>query len=150
MDFKKYGIVYGLIAIVGVLFVATRLFPNVTLENLSRQQFSGSKSTPPPEAQGSPVSAITVKIDFGDGQKSYSGISASNAYGALVEAAKQDNLEVGIKQYDFGVLVDKVGSYQNSQERVWVYYVNVQSGDVAGDKKEIKQGDVIEWKFVKP
>lgn len=147
MDFKKYGIVYGLVALVVALFVVTRLFPDVQLTDLTTQKFS--RSSPITEVEVSPIAGISVTIDFGDAKKSYT-VSASNAYGALVEAAKQDAMEVGIKQYDFGVLVEKVGIYQNSQQRVWVYYVNGQSADVAADKKEVKQSDLVEWKYVKP
>lgn len=150
MDFKKFGIVYLLIGIVGVLFVLTKVvFPGVTLDQLTKQQFGNGNASSSADFS-SLKEGVRAEIDFGDNKKSYENISASNAYLVLVEAAKKDNLGVEIKQYDFGILVEKVGNYTNSKDRVWVYYVNGESGNVAADKKEIKNGDLVEWKYVKP
>ncbi len=142
MDFKKYGVVYILLFLVAVVFVGTRLLPNVT------------SLRPVPSLEPTPVieikTLVNVTMDFGSEKKSYSDVVATNAYQALVEAGKKDSLEIIIKQYSFGVLVEGIGQYKNSPDKAWVYYVNGISGDTASDKKELNGGDYVEWKYVKP
>lgn len=145
MDFKNYAIVYALVLLVAVVFVATRIFPNITLTQLISPAVT---VTPGPST--SVETAVTVIVNFGDVQKTYADITAPNAYLALVEAVRADDLEVTTKQYDFGLLVEKVGTYENSTDRAWIYFVNGTAGDVAADKKVLMVGDSVEWKYVKP
>ena len=140
MDFKKYGIVYLLIILVAALFIASRIYPDIRLNTF----------IPTASPVSSPSQAVTVVVDNGDKQKTYTNVTAPNAYLALVEAVKQDNLEVGTKQYDFGILVTSIGTYVNSTAKAWIYYVNGKSGDVSADKKLVAVGDKVEWKYVKP
>ena len=32
----------------------------------------------------------------------------------------------------------------------WIYFVNGQSGSVASDQYQLKEGDLVEWKYVVP
>ena len=140
MAFKKYGIIYLLIGLVIALSAVRLVFPKTQVT-----KFAPSIVTSSPVAQLS----TTVMIDFGDKQVTYSGIVSPNAYLALVEAAKQDNLEVETKDYDFGVMVEKVGSYQSDSQHAWLYYINGTAGDVAADQKLLGVGDRLEWKYEK-
>lgn len=144
MNFKKYGIVYLLVVLVLMLFILSRLFPKVTVRSLLNERLAAS-----PKPSTVETSLVTVTIDFGTEQKTYSNIQASNAYLALVEAAKQDKLEVEIKQYDFGIMVQKIGDFTNTATQAWGFYINEQAGQEAADKTKVTPGDKILWKYAK-
>ena len=93
----------------------------------------------------------TLVLDFGGEEVStFSGISAENAYEALVLATTENDISLSSKQYDFGILVESIGDKKNSKDLAWIYYVNGKSPDVGADKYELKNGDVVEWKYQKP
>lgn len=146
---KEFFIVYVLIALVAGLALFKFFGPKTDLRKWIVPFYSVKPST-----ESSPSLArqkVTVTIDFGDGQKrTGSDISASNALSALQQMAIKENLDLQLKTYDFGTMVQKIETFENSQERAWIYYVNGQGGDVAAEDKTIKAGDTVEWRYVKP
>jgi hypothetical protein len=98
----------------------------------------------------SPKPRSTFILNTGQSVATYDGILAATAYDALIEVSSRTAIPVEKKQYDFGVFVEKIGDYGNTKEKAWIYYVNGVSGDVAADKKVIKAGDVVEWRYEKP
>lgn len=146
-DLKKFGAVYLLLTVVLVLFVLSRLFPGKTIYD-----FMGSRSsltaTPSAALQSqTTVQNLTVVLDFGNQQKTYTNIAAANAYLALVEAAKQDKYDVGIQQYDFGVQVIEVGDFAATPTQGWSYFINDIAGDTPPDRKALSPNDRVEWKY---
>lgn len=77
-------------------------------------------------------------------------IQAATPYDALVLIAKKNNLDLQTKQYDFGIFVEGIGNQKNTKDKAWIYFVNGKSGEVAADKYELKQGDIVEWKYTTP
>ena len=142
MDFKNYGIIYALIILVVGVYIFSRLYP---------QASSGifSTRTQPRIATSSANLTSVVIVDFGFGGKTYSSITAPNAYLALVEAVKAENIEVSTRQGDKGLEVVKVGELANGSIGRWIYSVNGQQQDVAPDSKLLYAQDTVEWKFVK-
>lgn len=68
----------------------------------------------------------------------------------LKESAEESGLILKTKTYDVGVFVEAIGDKENGQdEKYWLYYVNEEMAMVAADKKEIKPGDEIKFKFEK-
>jgi len=50
-----------------------------------------------------------------------------------------------------GVFIESINGVKNGTDgRYWQYWVNDKLGEVAADKKEIKGGDKIEWRFEVP
>ena len=45
---------------------------------------------------------------------------------------------------------DDGGGTENTKDLSWIYFVNGKSGEVAADKYELKNGDKVEWKYMKP
>lgn len=95
-------------------------------------------------------STVTLIIDSEDDVATYSGIQATTAFEALSEVAVQNSINLKTKQYDFGVFVESIGEKENTSDRAWIYYVNGASGEVAADKRELNDGDIVEWRYVKP
>lgn len=93
----------------------------------------------------------TLVLDFGDGKvATYSNVLAKNAYEALVIATAENDISLNSKEYDFGILVESIGDKKNTKDLAWIYYVNGKSAEVGADKYELKDGDVVEWKYIKP
>ena len=52
--------------------------------------------------------------------------------------------------YSFGVFIESIVGIKNGDDgKYWQYYINGTLGDVAADKKELKAGDKVEWRFEK-
>ena len=94
--------------------------------------------------------SVSVTLDTGTTVATVSGVTAQNAFQALSEAAKKQNLELKTKQYDFGVFVEQIGTLANTKEKSWIYFVNGKSGTVAADKQSLNAGDTVEWKYITP
>lgn len=94
---------------------------------------------------------VGVRIEFSpDNTETVTVSDATTAFSALEKAAMEKQVPLTVKQYDFGVFVERIGTYSASQQKAWIYYVNGQSGDVAADKKIIQPGDQVEWKYETP
>ena len=91
-------------------------------------------------------------IDKGNGNINSYQISLpqnSTVFSLLEELAKRENLKVESKVYEgMGVFVESIDGVKNGTEnKYWQYWVNSELPPVAADKKEVKKGDKIEWKF---
>jgi hypothetical protein len=95
-------------------------------------------------------SSVTFVLNTGEDIATYDGIIASTVFEALTAVGSQAAIPVENKQYDFGVFVEKIGDKSNTEDKAWIYYVNNTSGDMAADKKIIKTGDIVEWRYEKP
>jgi len=106
------------------------------------------------------VGEMTMKLEAANSQlpvksvieASFSVTEATTVYAVLEKAAKANNWELLIKDYDFGKLVVSISGTANSEYMAWIYYVNGGAGDKAADKFKLVSGDKVEWKYeaVKP
>ena len=112
---------------------------------------------PPPkfaEPVQKEVKKIGLVIDDGEGRpESFNADFKEKitAFDLLKEGAGKLNLAVETKTYDIGIFIEAIGNKKNGQGgKYWLYYVNKETAPVAADKKELKDGDVVEFKFEKP
>ena len=89
-------------------------------------------------------------MNFGDSIATESGIEASTPYEALAFMTKLKGLELKVKQYDFGVFIEKIGDKANTTDNAWIYFVNGKSAQTAADKVALVNGDTVEWRYTKP
>ena len=72
------------------------------------------------------------------------------AFNLLKEKTEELNIVLKTKTYDFGVLIEAIGDKKNGEDgKYWMYYVNEEMPMAAADKKEIRPGDKVEFKFEK-
>ncbi|MDO8524185.1 MAG: DUF4430 domain-containing protein [bacterium] len=94
---------------------------------------------------------IVYKINNGQETKEYKVdyASSSTVFSALQSIGQKENFAVTYKNYpEMGVLVESIGGIANGQDnKYWQYWVNDILGEVASDKKFLKTGDKVEWKF---
>jgi len=97
---------------------------------------------------------ITLRIDYGEQMDEYHIETLNNTvYSLLLECATKDNFSVGYTLwpgYD-AVFINSInGTVNGNDEMWWQYYVNEEYGEIGCDKKEIFDGDVVEWRFEEP
>lgn len=97
------------------------------------------------------VKKISLIIDYGDGntdslQSNFR--KGMTAFDLLKEKTEESGLTLKTKTYDIGVLIEVIGHKENGQDgKYWLYYVNGEMPMVSADKKELKPGDEVEFKF---
>lgn len=68
----------------------------------------------------------------------------------LKEEAEKSGLVLKTKNYDIGIFIESIGDKKNGQDgKYWLYYINGEMPMVSADKKELKTGDKVEFKFEK-
>jgi len=73
----------------------------------------------------------------------------STVFSLLEELAERENFKVESKIYEgMGVFVESINGVKNGTDnKYWQYWVNDELPMVAADKKEVRKGDKVEWKF---
>jgi len=73
----------------------------------------------------------------------------STVYSLLEELAKKEKFTIEINFYpEMGIFVRSISEAKGGTDnKWWQYWVNGTLSDVAADKKQVKNGDKIEWKF---
>ncbi|MEK7104016.1 MAG: DUF4430 domain-containing protein [Patescibacteria group bacterium] len=94
---------------------------------------------------------IVYKINNGQENKEYKFdyTSSSTVFSILQAVGQKENFVITYKNYpEMGILVESIGGMVNGQDnKYWQYWVNDILGEVAADKKFLKSGDKVEWKF---
>lgn len=73
----------------------------------------------------------------------------STVFSLLEELSQRESFKIEFTFYQgMGVLVKSIDGVENGTDnKYWQYWVNGELPMVAADKKEVKAGDRIEWKF---
>jgi len=95
---------------------------------------------------------VLYKINEGNGKiiSSQMVISeGSTVFSLLGELSQKENFKLETKEYkEMGILVESIDGVKNGTDNnYWQYWINNELPMVAADKKEVKKGDKIEWKF---
>ncbi len=141
MNYKKLFV--GILSVGVIGFVAWNIAkPNQKISQTSPSRVSSKNVQVPAK--------ITFIFNTGTSIATYDGVLAATPFDALTNVSSSHSISVEKKYYDFGVFVEKIGNFANSKDNAWIYYVNSVSGDVAADKKLLKNGDIVEWRYTKP
>ncbi|MFH1048897.1 MAG: DUF4430 domain-containing protein [Patescibacteria group bacterium] len=100
---------------------------------------------------------IVYILDKGDGQEilTFDYILREGVKQTVFDALKDISVTKSFdlkynNNYSYGVFVESIAGVKNGDEgKYWQYYVNDKLGEVAADKKEVKAGDKVEWRFEK-
>ena len=72
------------------------------------------------------------------------------AFQFLKETMEENGIFLGTKTYDFGTMVETIGSKSNGQDGLyWMYYVNGELPMAGADQYVLNPGDRVEFKFEK-
>jgi len=96
---------------------------------------------------------VVLVVDDGEGSpKTFEAKfeAGMTAFDLLKEKTEESSMVLKTKSYDIGLMIEAIGDKKNGESgKYWLYYVNGEMPQVAADKKEIKVGDKVEFKFEK-
>lgn len=97
---------------------------------------------------------VTLLIDNGKDVKNYKDINLTtgdNVFTVLQQVATTNNIKLDFNPAEssaWGVFIKQIGDKINGQnQKYWQYWVNGDQPQVAADKYELKNGDLIWWTF---
>lgn len=123
--------------ILGILVSATILFSACTLPGKSV-----APSTDQDQTQESPETSETAEIQVLDSFVFEATDSDTNAL-----QATQARAEVGLKEYDFGSMVESINGQAATNSHYWALYVNDAYAEAAADQIELTAGDTVRWMY---
>ncbi len=110
-----------------------------------RQEVVSDQSDP--NGVGEESSRVEVSLEV-DGQVYETEIEVGISVLELLELVSRENgVEVRMKEYSFGSLVEAIGEKENNDERTWIYYVDGVAGDVGAGEKILAGGERVEWRY---
>ena len=149
LNSKLVGIILGIL-VVGVIYLVREeyVLTEKEINNLVRLETVSSERMLEQVTQ----KRVLYIIDRGDGNvSSYQIISSENStvFSLLEELTKRENFKIESTIYEgMGVLVENIDGVRNGTDnKYWQYWLNGELPMIAADKKEIKEGDRVEWKF---
>jgi len=140
---KTAGIILG-VSLIGAIFLVSQgyLLTKNEINGLTRAKVVREVSQ----------KKVLYIINKGGGEStSYQMLLPENSsvFSLLEELSERENFDIETTIYpEMGVLVENIdGAYNGTDNKYWQYWVNGELPMKAADKKEIKEGDEIEWRF---
>ena len=149
LSLKLVVIILGILA-VGVVYLIKEEYALTEKEinNLTRLETANNERTPEQTAQ----KMVSCIINRGDGKVNLYQIIPSESLtvlSLLEELAQGENFKIEFTIYEgSGALVESIDGVKNGTDnKYWQYWLNEELPMTAADKKEIKGGDKVEWRF---
>ena len=101
-----------------------------------------------------PLKEVTLIINNGEGD--YQTFTnrfeeGMTAFDLLKSQAEKSLITLKTKDYDIGLFIEAIGDKENGKDgKYWQYYINDDLPMVAADKKIVRVGDKVEFRFEKP
>lgn len=137
-----------------IIFLVVGIFLGQDLANLSKVV-----NTTPQTVNQTEIKEVkaSLMLDYGDGTiATYNDIELGEditVFGLLKEVTSENNLEFSYndKWQEMGIFIESINNVRNdtAADQWWHYWVNNHYAQVAADKYELKDGDIVEWKFVR-
>ena len=140
MNYKKTLLIIGSVVFLGaILFLGNNSLEKVPQASLS--EITQNK--------------VLYIINKGDGEINEYQIEISQdstVFSLLETLSQREKFELSSTFYkEMGVFVETIDAVKNgTEDKYWQYFVNDKLGEVAADKKTIKEDDEIEWRFEVP
>lgn len=104
------------------------------------------KEVPEKETKNSGEKAVLTVIFSEEDTETFEIVLNENS--TALNLLKNSGLDMEIKEYDFGAMVESINNKKNGEDsKYWLYYVNGETPMVSVDKYEIKAGDKVDFKF---
>lgn len=119
----------------------------------SKDYNSKKVSDAPSNQQSGYEARVDITLDFGNKEiKTGELVADANdtAFSILKKFTSKENVNLETTQYDFGVFVKKIGEFESTAKKSWIYYINNESGQIAADQMKLKNDDKVLWKYETP
>lgn len=102
-----------------------------------------------------PEIVVSLRLDLSERNiKTFNNIQLGEektVFALLKKVTQENNLELSYKEYpDLGVFIESIDNFANDPGRNlwWQYWVNEEYGQVGTSNFILKNGDIVEWKYV--
>ena len=137
-----------------IIFLVIGIFLGQDVANLSKIVNTSSEFNQ--QIQEEEI-VVSLMLDYGDGRVTVdSSVVLSedrSVFDLLQSVTKNNELEFSYNDQfkDMGIFVESINNVKNdiSNDAWWHYWVNNKYGNIAADKLQLQNGDVVEWKFIK-
>ena len=147
---KKYKIL--LLVLVLALAIVTAFILNANTASKDNEIANDAAFSGLNKKANESTSAVTIKLNYGEKTEEYKLENVSEkttVFDVLKKVSEKSNIELNYNNnYSFGVFIESIGGIKNGDGgKYWQYYINGVLGDAAADKKVLKEGDSVEWRF---
>jgi len=111
--------------------------------------------TPPTEVEIEEKIETSLLLNFGkENIKNFETVKlkeGKTVFDLLKKVTEENNLEFSYKEYpDLGVFIESIDNFKNDPEKNlwWQYWVNGEFGKVGVSNYQLKNGDLVEWKYI--
>jgi len=102
-----------------------------------------------------PEIVVSLRLDLGERNiKTFNNIQLGEektVFALLKKVTQENNLELSFKEYpDLGVFIESIDKMTNDPKnnKWWQYWVNGEYGQVGTSLYKLKNGDIVEWKYI--
>ena len=102
-----------------------------------------------------PEIVVSLRLDLGERNiKTFNNIQLGEektVFALLKKVTQENNLELSFKEYpDLGVFIESIDKMTNDPKnnKWWQYWVNGEYGQVGASLYKLKNGDIVEWKYI--
>lgn len=131
----------------GIFVIALAILIVVGLSSKNNTTTSTIKTT----TEQNRTFPITLSIEHPTAPKTYTMTAqeGETAMAVTEKASQQYDLQLGVKEYSFGKMVESIDglSADQSANQYWTLYINGQMSNVGASDYKVKSGDTISWKY---
>ena len=150
IDMKKVTGVLLLLVVLGsgLWWLGGEFKKEQSVEDISNGKVEIEESVGEDDSEG----VVNLVVDFGEERRELEveAYEEMTALSVLLAGMEANAVEVELEHYEFGDLVTKIGAFESTADRSWIYFVNGESGNVGADQAELVAGDTVEWKYIEP
>ncbi|MDP3964529.1 MAG: DUF4430 domain-containing protein [bacterium] len=143
----------SVILFIAVVFGALATILITSYSSATKQYIASLQNRTQSSVAGAVTLRDTVSVRVTGGEElsyTFRPEESLTALDALRLAATDSGVVLETKEYDFGVLVEKIGSLANgTADGYWIFYVNGEQAAVGVGQYTVRSGDRIEFVFEK-
>lgn len=103
------------------------------------------------ESKSKKINALLI-INFGNETWNFN-VTLNNSatvYSLLMKGAEENNFTVSTTYYPQyqSYFINSIAGVKNENGKYWQYWINGEYGEVSANLQKLKNGDVVEWKFI--
>jgi hypothetical protein len=97
---------------------------------------------------------VKASLKINNGEKNYDYSKeikkGSSALDLLKAVSEENKFEIKNKESSYGVFIESIMGIANDAKanKFWMYYINGKSAEAGASAYTVKDGDVIEWKYI--
>lgn len=103
------------------------------------------------------IQKADLMLDFGDGEiRVFNDIRLANdesVFDLLKRIVEDNEIEFSFQDYGggLGAMIELIGGRKNdfSADKYWQYWINNEYAKVGASAQTLKDGDIVEWKYIK-